>query len=71
MSLIEPLHLLGKRSIAQKESSTIGMSEKHAPYEIAKKMRKKDKRKSIFTKSTVAYCTCTGKKKKCNLPRRK
>lgn len=66
---IEPVALLGKRSIAIKESKTIGMSEKHAPYEVAKKMRKKDKRKSIFTKPT-SYCTCLGKKK-CNKPRKK
>lgn len=65
---IEPLSVLGKRSIAIKESKTIGMTEKHTPYEVAKKMRKKDKRKSIFTKAK-SYCTCTGKKK-CKLPRK-
>lgn len=66
---INPVSLLGKRSIAEKESKTIGLTEKHSPYEIAKKMRKKDKRKSIFTKPKV-YCTCTGKKT-CRLPRKK
>lgn len=67
---VKPVSLLGKRSNAIKESTTIGMHEKHSPYEIAEKMRKKDKRKSIFTKPK-SFCTCTGKKKTCNLPRKK
>lgn len=67
---LKPLTVLGKRSLAIKESTKIGLTEKHSPYEIAEKMRKKDKRKSIFTKPKQ-FCTCTGKKKKCNLPRKK
>lgn len=63
------LSLLGKRTSSQNRTqSAMGMTEKHEPYEIVKKMRKKDKRKTIF--QGKKYCSCTGKKKMCNLPKR-
>jgi hypothetical protein len=64
------LNLLGKRSISQHRSTGMGMTEKNEPYEIDKKMRKQDKRKTIFSNQKKKFCSCIGKKKMCNLPKK-
>jgi hypothetical protein len=61
--------LIGKRAAQTHSSSTkMNLAEKDRnPMDVQSKMRKKDKRKTIFSKSKQ-YCTCTGKKL-CDKPR--